>query len=206
MLLSVFTLYVWNVYTAIFYLCIWISGWFMVNFSTNFIHHTFNNYQFPSNYMTQLILWKWKSWMVWPQTMLSAASKRSKRTPYRFSLWPNFEQLVVNCLKTLRRDKRELANHQTLHNESIPHHWNFDKGEELEFSGQILTRGGGIKILPTAFLSRAKSPKSWTCRVQLLLMVARRRHNTDLSHQPTKSEKYSWKCGKYWKSMLKGGF
>ena len=32
----------------------------------------------------------WKSWLVWPQTMLSA-SKRSKPTPYRFSLWPNFE-------------------------------------------------------------------------------------------------------------------
>ena len=113
-----------------------------------------------------------------------------------------FDQILslVNCLRTLRRLKGRAT---AVHNESIPHHCNFDKGAELLAKFWVVRTG--IKILPTGFLCHhwAKSPA--LVGVQLLLMVAgRRAHNTDLERK--KSEKY-WEslkeCEKTWKILQK---
>ena len=101
-----------------------------------------------------------------------------------------FDQILssVNCLRTLRRLKGRAT---AVHNESIPHHCNFDKG--AGFLAKFWVVRTGIKILPTWFLYHwAKSPV--LVGVQLLLMVAgRRAHNTDLSERKVRN------TGKYWK-------
>ena len=89
-----------------------------------------------------------------------------------------------------------------LHNESIPHHWNFDKGG-AEFLAKFW-RGAGIKILPTAFLSRRKKLGHW-----LPCPAAANGCQTHTQYwfvPPTKSEKYfhRWKSETYfhrWKSV-----
>ena len=112
-----------------------------------------------------------------------------------------FDQILslVNCLRTLRRLKGRAT---AVHNESIPHHCNFDKG--AEFLAKFWVVRTGIKILPTGFLchSRAKSPV--LVGVQLLLMVAgRRAHNTDLSERKVRNTGKYWKLRKTWKALQK---
>ena len=100
-----------------------------------------------------------------------------QKDPNRRLIVSRFDQILssVNCLRTLRRDKRDWWGQPQLHNESIPHHWNFDKRGRI--SGQILT-SFGLKFFPAHSYARAKSRA--LVGVQLVLMVARRTHNTDL--------------------------
>ena len=73
-----------------------------------------------------------------------------------------FDQILslVNCLRTLRRLKGRAT---AVHNESIPHHCNFDKGAELLAKFWVVRTG--IKILPTGFLCHppGKKPSSGWC-------------------------------------------
>ena len=85
-----------------------------------------------------------------------------QKDPNRRLIVSRFDQILslVNCLRTLRRLKGRAT---AVHNESIPHHCNFDKG--AEFLAKFWVVRTGIEILPTGFLCYplGKKPSSGWC-------------------------------------------